>query len=116
MVERTFRTYGLPKAMRSDNGPPFAANSAGGLTRLSLGWVKVGIELERIAPGKPRQNGRHERFHRTLKAETSRPPAGSPREQQAHQTNLRFARFTAARPGRREAKPNKNTVTHVTGP
>ena len=213
VVERTFRIYGLPKAMRSDNGPPFAGNGAGGLSHLSLDWVKAGIALERIEPGKPQQNGRHERFHRTLKAETSRPPARSLQEQQARfdafrpdfnenrphealgqrppasvyqisprpwpakledpwydadhavrkvrasgeikwggrsvfisetlagqrvglaevgehgwlvrfanidlglidQTTWRFTRFTAARPCRREAKPNQNTVTHVTG-
>ncbi len=65
-----------------DNGPPFASTGAGGLTRLAVGWVKLGIRLERIDPGCPQQNGRHERMHRTLKAETSRPPAASPAEQQ----------------------------------
>jgi hypothetical protein len=83
VVRRAFGRYGLPKAMRSDNGPPFAAAGPGGLTRLSLGWLKAGIALERIAPDKPQQNGRHERFHRTLKQETSRPPAANAREQQA---------------------------------
>jgi len=83
VVEEAFRTYGLPRAMRSDNGPPFASAGAGGLSRLSLDWVKAGIALERIEPGKPQQNGRHERMHRTLKAETSRPTAASPDEQQA---------------------------------
>ena len=83
VVRRAFGRYGLPKAIRSDNGPPFAAAGPGGLTRLSLGWLKAGITLERIAPGKPQQNGRHERFHRTLKQETSRPPAANAREQQA---------------------------------
>ena len=78
-----FQRYGLPKAIRSDNGPPFAAAGPGGLTRLSLDWLKAGIALERIAPGKPQQNARHERFHRTLKQETSRPPAANPRQQQA---------------------------------
>jgi len=82
-VRQAFDRYGLPRAIRSDNGPPFAANGPGGLTRLSLGWLKAGIALERIDPGKPQQNGRHERFHRTLKQETSRPPAASPAEQQA---------------------------------
>lgn len=99
VVEATFRIHGLPKAMRSDNGPPFAANSAGGLTRLSLGWVKAGIELERIEPGKPQQNGRHERFHRTLKAETSRPPAHSLFEQQV--------RFDAFRRDFNENRPHE---------
>ena len=84
LVERAFRELGLPRAIRSDNGVPFACTtSAGGLTRLSVHWVKLGIELERIEPGKPQQNGRHERMHGTLKAETSRPPAASPAEQQA---------------------------------
>ena len=74
--------------MRSDNGAPFAGTGAGGLSRLSVGWVKAGSALERIEPGQPRQNGRHERMHRTLKAETARPPAASASRQQA-----RFDRF-----------------------
>ena len=87
-VEELFRRHGLPLAMRSDNGPPFAGAGAGGLSRLSVGWAKAGIALERIEPGRPQQNGRHERMHRTLKAETARPPAASPACQQA-----RFDRF-----------------------
>ncbi len=83
VVEEIFQTYGLPRAIRSDNGAPFASTGAAGLSRLSLDWVKAGIRLERIEPGKPQQNGRHERMHRTLKAETSRPPAASLAEQQA---------------------------------
>jgi len=83
LVREAFKRYGLPKAIRSDNGPPFAAPGPGGLTRLSLGWFKAGIALERIAPGKPQHNGAHERFHRTLKQETSRPPAANAGEQQA---------------------------------
>ena len=82
-VRDAFERYGLPKAIRSDNGPPFAAGGPGGLTRLSLGWLKAGIALERIDPGKPQQNGRHERFHLTLKQETSAPPAATPAAQQA---------------------------------
>jgi transposase InsO family protein len=90
LVERAFRELGLPRAIRSDNGVPFACTtSAGGLTRLSVHWVKLGIELERIEPGKPQQNGRHERMHGTLKAETSRPPAASPVEQQARFEHFR---------------------------
>ena len=81
-LSQAFQRYGLPKTIRSDNGPPFAAAGPGGLTRLSLGWLKAGIAIERIAPGRPDQNGRHERFHRTLKQETSSPPAHDPREQQ----------------------------------
>ena len=86
--ERVFREFGLPLALRTDNGPPFASSGAGGLTRLSVTWVKLGIKLERIEPGQPQQNGRHERMHRTLKQETAHPPATSARQQQG-----RFDRF-----------------------
>ncbi len=73
-----FREYGLPDAIRSDNGSPFAAsNSLGGLSRLSVWWLKLGIRLERIRPGNPQENGRHERMHRTLKQETALPPRSS---------------------------------------
>ena len=87
-MEAAFRELGLPRAIRSDNGPPFASRGAGGLTRLAVRWLKLGIALERIDPGQPQQNGRHERMHGTLKRETSRPPAASAGEQQA-----RFDRF-----------------------
>jgi putative transposase len=80
--ERLFREFGLPIAMRSDGGTPFSAATAGGLTRLSVFFVKLGIHLDVIDPGRPDQNGRHERFHRTLKAETIRPPAKDMRAQQ----------------------------------
>ena len=83
VVEAAFRRYGMPRALRSDNGAPFAGVGAAGLSRLSVGWAKAGIALERIAPGQPQQNGRHERMHRTLKAETTKPPAASIAEQQA---------------------------------
>jgi len=83
VVEQLFRTYGLPKAMRSDNGEPFACTTApAGLTRLSAGWAKLGIRLERIDPGKPQQNGRHERMHLTLKQATCSPPKRTLRGQQ----------------------------------
>lgn len=82
LFEATFREFGLPEVIRTDNGPPFASVGVAGLTALSLWWVKLGIRPERIDPGKPQQNGRHERFHRTLKAEACRPPAHSPRAQQ----------------------------------
>jgi putative transposase len=65
--ERALREYGLPCALRTDNGAPFASVALGGLTRLSAWLLKLGITLERIAPGRPDQNGRHERMHRTLK-------------------------------------------------
>ncbi len=77
-----FREAGLPRRIRSDNGTPFAARTAGGLSRLSIWWVRLGIHPERIKPGKPQQNGRHERMHRTLKKATAKPPATSFRAQQ----------------------------------
>ena len=74
IFDSAFREFGLPAAIRSDNGPPFASVGAGRLTRLSVWWLRLGIRVERIEPGKPQQNGRQERFHRTLKAETAKPP------------------------------------------
>jgi putative transposase len=83
VFERLFREYGLPEAIRSDNGSPFASASAvARLSHLSVKWIKLGIRLERIEPGHPEQNGRHERMHRTLKQETARPPAASRSAQQ----------------------------------
>jgi transposase InsO family protein len=82
-MDELFRRFGLPRAIRSDNGPPFASQSAGGLTRLSARWAKMGIRLERIEPGQPQQNGRHERMHGSLKAETCLTPAADPTAQQA---------------------------------
>jgi putative transposase len=80
--ERAFHEFGMPARIRSDNGPPFATKSLGGLSRLSVGWVQLGIEPERIEPGKPQQNGRHERFHLTLKQQTASPPRSDAAEQQ----------------------------------
>jgi transposase InsO family protein len=82
IFDSAFEEFGLPAAIRSDNGPPFASVGAGGLTKLSVWWLRLGIKLERITPGKPQQNGRQERFHRTLKAETASPPHVNLREQQ----------------------------------
>jgi hypothetical protein len=82
IFDSAFCEFGLPAAIRSDNGPPFASVGAGGLTPLSVWWLRLGIRLERIAPGKPQQNGRQERFHRTLKAETATPPRAHLRAQQ----------------------------------
>ena len=82
LFEATFREYGLPLAIRTDNGPPFASRGVGGLSRLSVWWIKLGIRPERIEPGKPQQNGRHERMHRTLKEETASPPRCNLRLQQ----------------------------------
>jgi transposase InsO family protein len=80
VFDSAFQQYGLPAAIRSDNGPPFASTGPASLTTLSVWWLRLGIRLERIAPGKPQQNGRQERFHRTLKLEV--PPQRSLRLQQ----------------------------------
>jgi putative transposase len=77
-----FREYGLPGAIRSDNGPPFATKAIAGLSRLNVWWAKLGIRHDRIQPGRPDQNGSHERMHRTLKRATLRPPAESVPDQQ----------------------------------
>jgi putative transposase len=88
--ERAFAAYGLPDRIRSDNGPPFASTGLAGLSRLSVWWIRLGIRLERIAPGHPEQNGSHEQFHSVLKADTTRPPAADAPAQQR-----RFTRFCA---------------------
>ncbi len=80
--ESAFREFGMPDAIRTDNGAPFSTLAPGGLSRLSVWWIKLGIRPERIQPGRPDQNGRHERMHSTLKAETAMPPRGSFRAQQ----------------------------------
>lgn len=77
-----FKEYGLPRRIRTDNGVPFASRATAGLSRLSVWWIRLGILPERIAPGKPQQNGRHERMHRTLKQNTTKPPAPSMQVQQ----------------------------------
>lgn len=82
VFEAAFRQYGLPAAIRTDNGVPFATTTVGGLSRLAIWWLKLGITPERIEPGKPAQNGRHERMHRTLKQETATPPRATIRVQQ----------------------------------
>jgi transposase InsO family protein len=73
IFEAAMREFGMPMAIRTDNGAPFASVGLGGLTGLSIWWLKLGIGLERSRPGCPQDNGRHERMHRTLKAETAQP-------------------------------------------
>ena len=80
--EWVFREYGLPQVMRSDNGAPFASRAVGGLSALSAWWIRLGIRPERARPGKPCDNGRHERMHRSLKAAVITPPARTFAEQQ----------------------------------
>lgn len=88
ILEAAFREYGLPAVFRSDNGAPFAGRGAGGLSRLSVWLIKLSVRPERIDPGSPQQNGRHERMHLTLGQETANPPAASLRAQAR-----RFAAF-----------------------
>ena len=96
---RAFQAYGLPGAIRCDNGAPFGSQGAGGLTRLSAWWLKLGVEPHFIRPASPQDNGRHERMHRTLKAQTSRPPAADAKEQQG--------RFDAFRRHYNEERPHE---------
>lgn len=88
IFDAAFREYGLPGVIRTDNGTPFASRAPGGLSRLSLRWIKLGILPERTRPASPQDNGRHERMHSTLKQATLCPPARDPRQQQ-----LVFDRF-----------------------
>ena len=97
LLEAAFREYGLPHALRTDNGPPFASLAAGGLSQLAVWVIKLGIRAERIAPGHPEQNGRHERMHRTLKHETAQPPAPTARAQQQRFDAFRHV-FNTVRP------------------
>jgi len=91
VLERVFAEVGLPDAIRSDNGSPFGSSGAGGLSRLSVWLIKLGVEPRFIPPSSPQDNGRHERMHRTLKAETARTPADSWEQQQ-----VRFNLFRRA--------------------
>lgn len=88
VFEAAFREFGMPERLRTDNGAPFGGNGETGLSALAVWWIKLGICPERIHPGKPQENGRHERMHLTLKQATASPPAESWREQQR-----RFHRF-----------------------
>lgn len=97
VFEEAFRRHGLPMAIRTDNGSPFASTGLGGLTALSAWWLRLGVEPERIEPGHPEQNGQHERMHRTLKAETTR-PAGRTMLQQQERFDAFVAEFNEERP------------------
>jgi putative transposase len=100
-LEALFREQGLPEVIRSDNGVPFVAPNGlvHGLSRLRIWWTKLGIVHERITPGRPDQNGRHERMHKTLKAETTRPPGADLQAQQE--------RFDAWRREYNEERPHE---------
>jgi putative transposase len=83
VFESIFKEFGLPRAIRTDNGVPLASpNALFNLSKLSVWWLRLGIEIERIKPGNPQQNGRHERMHLTLKLETTKPAAGNVLQQQ----------------------------------
>jgi len=83
VFERVFREFGLPQAIRSDNGVPFATSQGlFNLSKLSVWWLRLGIKIERIKPGNPQQNGRHERMHRTLKKESTKPAGNNLLQQQ----------------------------------
>jgi hypothetical protein len=99
VFERLFKEFGLPAAIRSDNGVPFASEALGRLSRLSVWWIKLGIRPELIEPASPQQNGAHERMHRTLKASTARPAAATPAAQQR--------RFGAFRREYNELRPHE---------
>lgn len=88
VFQQLFREFGLPQYIRTDNGVPFATNTLARLSRLSAWWIRMGVMPQLIEPGNPQQNGRHERMHRTLKAEATRPPAFAMRSQQ-----IKFDRF-----------------------
>jgi transposase InsO family protein len=98
VFERLFKERGLPDAIRSDNGVPFASpNGLYSLSKLSVWWLRLGIEIERIKPGHPQQNGRHERMHLTLKKETTRPPRANILQQQARFDDF-VSEFNGERP------------------
>jgi transposase InsO family protein len=99
VLEQAFREHGLPEAIRVDNGPPFGCTGAGGLSRLGVWLLKLGVQPHYIRPSSPQENGRHERMHRTLKAQTARPPAADALAQQA--------RFDAFRQHYNEERPHE---------
>src|SRR3712207_4852521 len=96
--ERLFKERGLPRAIRSDNGVPFASpNGLFNLSKLSVWWLRLGISIERITPGHPQQNGRHERMHLTLKQEATKPAGANVLQQQAR-FDAFMTRFNHERP------------------
>jgi putative transposase len=98
VFERTFKEFGLPQMIRTDNGVPFAsAHALYGLSKLAVWWLRLGIQIERIKPGHPQQNGRHERMHLTLKREATKPAAANVLQQQARFDTF-IDRFNRDRP------------------
>ena len=117
IFERLFREYGLPRAIRTDNGVPFASTSLHGLTPLNVWWLRLGIQHQRILPAHPQQNGAHERMHKTLKRGACRPPRANLRP--SNGPSIAFApntttsgptsSSTAARPARSIGRPRAAT-------
>ena len=106
VFERAFKEFGLPQAIRTDNGVPFAsAHALYGLSRLAVWWLRLGIQIERIQPGQPQQNGRHERMHLTLKREATKPAAPNVLQQQA--------RFDAFVQQYNHERPHEALAMHV---
>ena len=105
---RLFREFGLPAVIRTDNGVPFATQAIGRISRLHVWWIKLGIRPELIQPSHPEQNGRHERMHRTLKREATRPPASRCSSQQRHFDHFR-TEYNEERP--HEAIGNRTPAT-----
>ncbi len=97
VFKTAFNEYGLPEIIRTDNGVPFATTAIARLSRLSVWWIRLGIYPELIELGHPEQNGRHERMHKTLKAETTRPPAAN-RTAQQRKFNRFLDEFNCVRP------------------
>ena len=111
VLDAAFREFGLPLRLRSDNGAPFASCGAGGLSRLSVKVIKAGVVPERIAPGKPQQNGRLERLHLTLLQDAASPPARSLREQLARLRSFQHL-YNEERP--HQALGNDTPAAHYT--
>jgi transposase InsO family protein len=109
VFRQLFRTYGLPARIRSDNGVPFATQALGRLSPLSVWWIRLGILPDLIEPASPQQNGRHERMHRTLKRDTTRPPQPSRRAQQRRFDTWRHE-FNTLRP--HEALDDATPASH----
>lgn len=114
VMTRVFKEYGLPRRIRSDNGVPFSAVTLGRLSRLSVWWIKLGILPELIEPGMPQQNGRHERMHKTLKAEATNPPGYNFPAQQ-RRLNVFRSEFNTLRP-HEALDMSKPAQVHVPSP
>ena len=105
VFDRLFREYGLPRAIRTDNGVPFATTGIHGLSQLNVWWLRLGIQHQRILPAQPQQNGAHERMHKTLKGEAIRPPRSTLGTQQRAFNAFRHL-YNDERPHEAAARPD----------